>query len=108
MTVELTAKNLWLNATIRDNFVFSKTMELYPDLCRQLLVISPNVCVTTKDSLTPINLNAGNITAHWENLSSFLSARSTDSSKVDTFIPFKNGAKKIQILNSTTVLLKFF
>lgn len=37
MTVELTAKNLWLNATIRDNFVFSKTMELYPDLCRQLL-----------------------------------------------------------------------
>ena len=37
MTVELTAKNLWLNATIRDNFVFSKTMELHPDLCRQLL-----------------------------------------------------------------------
>ena len=27
----------WHDATIRDNFVFGKTMELYPDLCRQLL-----------------------------------------------------------------------
>ena len=29
--------NQWHDATIRDNFVFGKTMELYPDLCRQLL-----------------------------------------------------------------------
>ena len=27
----------WHDATIRNNFVFGKTMELYPDLCRQLL-----------------------------------------------------------------------
>ena len=29
--------NQWHDATIRDNFVFGKTMEIYPDLCRQLL-----------------------------------------------------------------------
>lgn len=28
---------MWREATIRDNFVFGKTMELYPELCRQLL-----------------------------------------------------------------------
>ena len=27
----------WLDATIQNNFVFGKTMELYPDLCRRLL-----------------------------------------------------------------------
>ncbi len=27
----------WLNATIRDNFIFSKTLELKPDLCKYLL-----------------------------------------------------------------------
>jgi predicted transposase/invertase (TIGR01784 family) len=27
----------WRDATIKDNFVFGKTMEMYPDLCRQLL-----------------------------------------------------------------------
>ena len=37
MSVERTAETKWANATIQDNFVFSKTMELYPDLCRQLL-----------------------------------------------------------------------
>lgn len=37
MSVKRTAENKWANATIRDNFVFSKTMELYPELCRQLL-----------------------------------------------------------------------
>lgn len=37
MKRELTAKKRWLDASIRDNFVFSKTMELYPDLCRRLL-----------------------------------------------------------------------
>jgi len=36
-TLELTANKQWHEATIRDNFVFGKTMELYPDLCRQLL-----------------------------------------------------------------------
>lgn len=37
MERELIAKKRWFDASIRDNFVFSKTMELYPDLCRQLL-----------------------------------------------------------------------
>ena len=27
----------WEHATIQDNFIFSKTMELFPELCRQLL-----------------------------------------------------------------------
>lgn len=27
----------WHDATIQNNFVFGKTMELYPDLCRRLL-----------------------------------------------------------------------
>ena len=36
-TLEQTANKQWHEATIRDNFVFGKTMELYPDLCRQLL-----------------------------------------------------------------------
>ena len=27
----------WRDATIQNNFVFGKTMELYPDLCRRLL-----------------------------------------------------------------------
>ena len=37
MSVKRSAENKWANATIQDNFIFSKTMELYPDLCRQLL-----------------------------------------------------------------------
>ena len=37
MSVKRTAETKWTNATIQDNFIFSKTMELYPDLCRQLL-----------------------------------------------------------------------
>ena len=36
MTKKRIAKQ-WLDATIQNNFVFSKTMELYPDLCRRLL-----------------------------------------------------------------------
>lgn len=36
MTKKLIAKQ-WLDATIQNNFVFGKTMELYPDLCRRLL-----------------------------------------------------------------------
>ena len=37
MIREKLADKQWLNATIQNNFVFGKTMELYPDLCRQLL-----------------------------------------------------------------------
>ena len=37
MEREVIAKKRWSDATIRDNFVFSKTMEMYSDLCRQLL-----------------------------------------------------------------------
>ena len=33
----------WLNASIKDNFIFGKTMELYPDLCRQLLELILNI-----------------------------------------------------------------
>lgn len=36
MANKLIAKQ-WHNATIQNNFVFGKTMELYPDLCRRLL-----------------------------------------------------------------------
>ena len=37
MSVKRTAETKWANATIQDNFIFSKTMELFPELCRQLL-----------------------------------------------------------------------
>ena len=30
-------ENKWLNATIQNNFLFSKTFEMFPDLCLQLL-----------------------------------------------------------------------
>lgn len=36
MTKQRIAKQ-WLDATIQNNFVFGKTMELFPDLCRRLL-----------------------------------------------------------------------
>ena len=42
-TLELTANNQWRDATIQNNFVFGKTMELYPDLCRRLLELILNV-----------------------------------------------------------------
>ena len=32
----------WQDATIQNNFVFGKTMELYPDLCRRLLELILN------------------------------------------------------------------
>ena len=37
MNLKRTAETKWDNATIQDNFVFSKTMELFPHLCRKLL-----------------------------------------------------------------------
>lgn len=43
MSVKRTVEDKWTNATIRDNFVFSKTMELYPDLCRRLLELILNI-----------------------------------------------------------------
>jgi len=33
----------WLDASIKDNFIFGKTMELYPDLCRQLIELILNI-----------------------------------------------------------------
>ena len=35
--------NQWINATIQNNFVFGKTLETYPDLCRRLLELILNV-----------------------------------------------------------------
>lgn len=43
MEREVIAKKRWFDATIRDNFVFSKTMEMYSDLCRQLLELILNI-----------------------------------------------------------------
>ena len=43
MEREVIAKKRWFDATIRDNFVFSKTMEMYSDLCRQLLELILNL-----------------------------------------------------------------
>ena len=42
-THELTAHNQWLDATIQNNFVFGKTLETHPDLCRRLLELILNV-----------------------------------------------------------------
>ena len=33
----------WLDATIQNNFIFGKTLETYPDLCRRLLELILNV-----------------------------------------------------------------
>ena len=41
MTEKQIAKQ-WHDATIQNNFVFGKTMELYPNLCRRLLEIILN------------------------------------------------------------------
>jgi len=35
----------WYDATIQNNFVFGKTMELYPDLCRRLLELILNTTI---------------------------------------------------------------
>ncbi|MBR6961241.1 Rpn family recombination-promoting nuclease/putative transposase [Candidatus Saccharibacteria bacterium] len=43
MEKEVIAAKRWADATIRDNFVFGKTMELYPAICRQLIEIILNV-----------------------------------------------------------------
>ena len=43
MEREIIANKRWIDATIRDNFVFGRTMELYPDICRRLLEIILNV-----------------------------------------------------------------
>ncbi len=43
MEREVIAKKRWSDATIRDNFVFSKTMEMYSDLCRRLLELILNL-----------------------------------------------------------------
>ena len=37
VTREERAYKKWLEAGISDNFIFSKTMELYPDLCKELI-----------------------------------------------------------------------
>ena len=37
MTINI--EKLWAEATIRNNFIFSRTMEMFPDICRELLEI---------------------------------------------------------------------
>ena len=37
MTLEEIVAKQWEEATIRDNFIFSKTMELYPHICKKLI-----------------------------------------------------------------------
>ena len=43
MSYEAILEQRWRDATIRDNFIFSKTMEMYPNLCRRLLEIILNI-----------------------------------------------------------------
>ena len=42
MSTKNITEKYWPNATIRNNFIFGKTIELYPDLCRRLLEIILN------------------------------------------------------------------
>ena len=37
MSLEEIVAKQWEEATIQDNFIFSKTMELYPDICKKLI-----------------------------------------------------------------------
>ena len=46
MTTQQLIEKQWQAATIKDNFLFGKTMELYPDLCRRLLELILNVKFT--------------------------------------------------------------
>ena len=43
MSAQLNIENQWANATIKNNFIFSKTMEMFPNLCRQLLEFILNI-----------------------------------------------------------------
>ena len=43
MTNKKSIEKKWLNASIKDNFIFGKTMELYPDLCCKLLELILNI-----------------------------------------------------------------
>lgn len=43
MSFEAIIEQRWREATIQDNFIFSRTMELYPNLCRRLLELILNV-----------------------------------------------------------------
>ena len=40
-----TLEQKWLNSTFQDNFIFSKTLELFPDICKQLIEIILNIRV---------------------------------------------------------------
>ena len=42
-TLEQTANKQWRDATIQNNFVFGKTLETHPDLCRRLLELILNI-----------------------------------------------------------------
>ena len=43
MSAQLNIENQWANSTIKNNFIFSKTMEMFPNLCRQLLEFILNI-----------------------------------------------------------------
>ena len=45
MSAQLNIENQWANATIKNNFIFSKTMEMFPYLCRKLLEFILRTCV---------------------------------------------------------------
>lgn len=45
MTVQDSIQQQWDNASFNDNFVFSKTLELFPDICKQIIELILNVKV---------------------------------------------------------------
>lgn len=46
MTYQQLIDKQWQNASIKDNFIFGKTMELYPNLCRHLLELILSVKIS--------------------------------------------------------------
>ena len=45
MTDRVSVSKKWQDATIQDNFVFSKTMEMNPEICRRLVELILNIRV---------------------------------------------------------------
>ena len=45
MSGKIPVNKVWENATIRDNFIFGKTLEMNPGLCRRLIELILNIRV---------------------------------------------------------------
>ena len=45
MNVRDSIQKQWQDASFNDNFIFSKTLELFPDICKQIIELILNIKV---------------------------------------------------------------